>query len=80
MDDSHALVGAVPILVLDIYEHAYHIEFGANAAAYIDASMRLIDWTVGAERLMEATCNGRGAERTRVERRSPPSLSRSSGP
>ena len=58
MDDSHALVGAVPILVLDIYEHAYHIEFGANAAAYIDASMRLIDWTVGAERLMEATGNG----------------------
>jgi len=55
LDDSHALVGAVPILVLDMYEHAYPIEFGANAAAYIDAFMRLIDWTVVAERLTEAT-------------------------
>jgi superoxide dismutase, Fe-Mn family len=44
----------VPILVLDMHEHAYHIEFGANAAAYVDAFMRLIDWTVVAERLMEA--------------------------
>jgi Fe-Mn family superoxide dismutase len=58
LDDSHALVGAMPILVLDMYEHAYHIEFGANAAAYIDAFMRLIDWTVVAGRLMEATGNG----------------------
>ena len=64
LDDSHALVGAVPILVLDMYEHAYHIEFGANAAAYIDAFMRLIDWTVVAERLLEATSN---APRRRAE-------------
>src|SRR5262245_34116637 len=54
-DHSHALVGAVPILVLDMYEHAYHLEFGANAAAYVDAFMRIIEWTVVAERLMGAT-------------------------
>jgi Fe-Mn family superoxide dismutase len=59
IEHSHAMVGAVPILVLDMYEHAYHLEFGANAAAYIDVFMRIIDWTVVAERLMEATGDGR---------------------
>ena len=58
LDDSHAVVGTVPLLVLDMYEHAYYAEFGANAAAYIDAFMRLIDWTVVAERLLRATGDG----------------------
>ena len=58
LDHSHAIVGAVPLLVLDMYEHAYHIEFGANAAAYIDTFIRLIDWTVVTDRLTRATGNG----------------------
>jgi Fe-Mn family superoxide dismutase len=62
MDHSHAMVGAVPILVLDMYEHAYHLEFGANAAAYVDAFMRIIEWTVVAERLMGATGDGQRRE------------------
>ncbi len=33
IDHSQAMVGAAPILVLDMYEHADHLEFGANAAA-----------------------------------------------
>ena len=28
-----------------MYEHAYHLEFGANAGAYIAAFMRNIDWS-----------------------------------
>jgi Fe-Mn family superoxide dismutase len=35
LEDAQAIPGAVPILVLDMYEHAYHLEFGANATAYI---------------------------------------------
>jgi len=58
LDHSHAMVGAVPILVLDMYEHAYHMEFGANAAAYVDAFMRVIEWTTVAERLIGATGGG----------------------
>jgi len=54
IDHSHAMVGAVPILVLDMYEHAYHLEFGPTAGAYVDAFMRIIEWTVVAERLMGA--------------------------
>jgi Fe-Mn family superoxide dismutase len=29
---------------LDMYEHAYHIDFGAAAGAYVDAFMDNIDW------------------------------------
>jgi len=43
-DHTHALAGATPILALDMYEHAYHLDFGAKAAAYVDAFMRNIDW------------------------------------
>lgn len=43
-DHGHMIAGAIPILALDMYEHAYHQEFGANAGAYIAAFMRNIDW------------------------------------
>jgi len=38
------IAGGIPILALDMYEHAYHIDFGANARAYIDAFIKNIDW------------------------------------
>ncbi len=43
-DHTHALAGGVPILALDMYEHAYHMDFGAAAGAYVDAFMANIDW------------------------------------
>jgi Fe-Mn family superoxide dismutase len=43
-DHSQTVAGGIPILALDMYEHAYHIDFGANAAAYVDTFMRNIDW------------------------------------
>jgi Fe-Mn family superoxide dismutase len=45
VDYAQAVPGAIPILALDMYEHAYHLEFGANAQAYIAAFMRNIDWS-----------------------------------
>jgi Fe-Mn family superoxide dismutase len=44
-DHDPSIAGGVPILALDMYEHAYHLEFGANAGAYIAAFMRNIDWS-----------------------------------
>ena len=45
-----------------MYEHAYHIDFGANAAAYIDAAMRNTDWARAELRYLSATGEGeRGA-------------------
>jgi Fe-Mn family superoxide dismutase len=43
-EHSQAVAGGIPVLALDMYEHAYHIDFGANARAYVDAFMRNIDW------------------------------------
>lgn len=50
-DHTHALAGAVPILALDMYEHSYHIDYGAKAAAYVDAFMQNINWQSAARRL-----------------------------
>ncbi|MEO8752732.1 MAG: Fe-Mn family superoxide dismutase [Casimicrobiaceae bacterium] len=43
-DHTHILAGGVPILALDMYEHSYHMDFGAAAGAYVDAFMDNIDW------------------------------------
>jgi len=50
-DHSQAAVDAAPVLALDMYEHAYHMDFGANATAYIDAVMRNIDWAAVGTRI-----------------------------
>lgn len=44
-DHTMTLAGSVPILALDMYEHSYHIDFGAKAGAYVDGYMKAIDWT-----------------------------------
>jgi len=44
-DHTHALASATPILALDMYEHSYHMDYGAKAAAYVDAFMENINWT-----------------------------------
>jgi len=43
-DHTNALAGGVPILALDLYEHAYHLDYGAAASAYVDACMANLDW------------------------------------
>jgi Fe-Mn family superoxide dismutase len=50
-DHCHTLAGGTPILALDMYEHSYHIDFGAKAAGYVDAFMEAVKWT-NAERLL----------------------------
>jgi Fe-Mn family superoxide dismutase len=43
-DHAHGLPGATPILALDMYEHAYHLDFGAKAAAYVDQIVANLNW------------------------------------
>ena len=43
-EHTQAIPGGVPILALDMYEHAYHMDFGANARAYVETFMRNVDW------------------------------------
>jgi Fe-Mn family superoxide dismutase len=54
-EHSIGIASGVPILALDMYEHAYHIDFGANAKAYIDAFMRNIDWKAVQARYEDAS-------------------------
>ena len=53
-DHSQNVAGGVPILALDMYEHAFHMDFGANAAAYVDTFLRNIDWKGVAARYEDA--------------------------
>ena len=43
-DHCHTLAGGAPILALDMYEHSYHIDFGAKAATYVETYMAAINW------------------------------------
>jgi Fe-Mn family superoxide dismutase len=43
-DHTTNLAGGRPLLALDMYEHAYHMDYGAKAAAYVDAYMQVINW------------------------------------
>ncbi|QQN66376.1 superoxide dismutase [Bradyrhizobium diazoefficiens] len=43
-DHTTTLAGGRPVLVLDMYEHAYHMDFGAAAARYVDIYMEAIRW------------------------------------
>jgi len=53
-EHTQAVAGGVPILALDMFEHAYHIDFGANAKAYVDTFLRNIDWTAVEGRFEDA--------------------------
>jgi len=44
-DHAHNLAGATPLIALDMYEHSYHMDFGAKAGAYVDAFMQNLSWT-----------------------------------
>ena len=44
-DHTTTLAGGHPILALDMYEHAHHMDYGAKAAAYVDAFMQAIRWS-----------------------------------
>lgn len=44
-DHSMTLAGATPILALDMYEHAYAMDYGSKAGAYVDAFMGTVNWT-----------------------------------
>jgi len=67
-DHCHTLAGGTPILALDMYEHSYHIDFGAKAASYVDTFMDAIRWT-NVERVFGQMTGDRGmAGETRLMR------------
>jgi Fe-Mn family superoxide dismutase len=51
-DHATAPAGVRPLLVMDMYEHAYQMDYGAAAAKYIDAFFSNIQWDAVAARLL----------------------------
>ena len=43
-DHTMTLAGGRPILALDMFEHAYAMDYGAKAAGYVDAFMQVVRW------------------------------------
>jgi Fe-Mn family superoxide dismutase len=43
-DHMHGAVTGEPLIALDMYEHSYHMDYGTQAAKYVDAVMANLDW------------------------------------
>lgn len=50
-DHTHTLAGGMLILALDMYEHSYHMDYGAKAGEYVEAFMNNVNWTTVEEQL-----------------------------
>lgn len=52
--DMGHLSGAVPLLVLDVFEHAYALDYGINRADYLEAFMSAINWNTVEKRFNQS--------------------------
>lgn len=52
--DAGHLAGGVPLLIMDVFEHAFMLDYGIKRADYITAFMNAIDWSVVETRLAQA--------------------------
>jgi Fe-Mn family superoxide dismutase len=50
-DHTGNVAGATPLLALDMYEHSYHMDFGAKAGAYVDAYMNNLNLAAASNKL-----------------------------
>lgn len=53
-DHMHNAPAGHPLLVLDMYEHSYHMDYGAAATKYIDAFMLNVNWEEVNRRFLKA--------------------------
>lgn len=54
-DHTGNVAGATPLLALDMYEHSYHMDFGAKAGAYVDAFMNNLNLETAGRKLAALT-------------------------
>lgn len=54
-DHTMNLAGGTPLLALDMYEHAYQMDYGARAAAYVDAVMKVLSFGYANEAFRRAS-------------------------
>ena len=49
LNDTHnqgGIWGAAPLLVLDVYEHAYFIDYGSDRKSYLEAFFQNLNWSI----------------------------------
>ena len=51
--DIGHLAGCIPLLILDVFEHAYMLDYGLKRADYIDAFFKAINWPEVNNRFMK---------------------------
>lgn len=56
-NEGSALSFIWPVLVMDVYEHAYMIDHGTNKEAYIDNFLQNIDWSIVEARFLQGLKN-----------------------
>jgi superoxide dismutase, Fe-Mn family len=54
----------VPIIVLDVYEHAYMVDYGIDRAKYLDAFVKNLDWDVVSKRFTAVKSHPSGPDTT----------------
>jgi superoxide dismutase, Fe-Mn family len=54
INHTQSMASSFPLLAMDMYEHAYAIDYGAAAAKYIDAFIANIQWDAVNRRLEQA--------------------------
>jgi len=64
MHNMWSPASTVPLLVLDVYEHAYMIDYGIDRAKYLDAFAKNLDWEVVGKRLAMARKHPTGHDST----------------
>lgn len=52
--DLHVPVNVIPVLVIDVWEHAYMVDYGIDRDAYIESILKNIDWFEVEKRLNAA--------------------------
>ena len=53
-DHMHGAIAGLPLLVLDMYEHSYHMDYGSAAAKYLDAFVANVKWESVDQRFQHA--------------------------
>jgi len=64
MHNMWSPAATIPLLVLDVYEHAYMIDYGIDRAKYLDAFAKNLDWDVVGKRLAMARKHPVGSDST----------------
>ena len=53
-DHAHGALTGRPLLVLDMYEHAFQLDYGAAAGKYVEAFWKNVNWDVVEQRFANA--------------------------